>query len=118
MPWFLLVFEVVNRSAECMLPGVSLNRSEQQIFNYIEANREERQYWQNKVRGYRTTALLEGDIVVTVERELWRYFVERSAVVSSLKPHAGTEVQRVSMKNLAEYILRLWAPPIPKRKAT
>jgi hypothetical protein len=55
---------------------------------------------------------------VELERELWRYFKERSQVVSSFREAAAHQgSQRVSLRNLAELWLRLWAPPKPKPKA-
>ena len=52
-----------------------------------------------------------------LDAELWRYYQERSAVVPVFRDamlHEGT--QRISMKNLAELVLRLWLEPRPKKK--
>lgn len=97
---------------------MSLNRSEQQLFEYIEANRDERHFWEYKVREFAAKAPEKSEAVVLIERELWRYFVERSAVVPRFKEAAAREgLRRVSLKNLAEYVLRMWAPPRPVRRA-
>jgi len=91
---------------------VSLNRSEQQLFEYIEGNREERQFWENKVREFDTKLRERAAAAGAIESELWRYFVERSAVVPKFKQAAEREgLRRISLLNLAEYLLRIWAPP-------
>jgi len=91
---------------------VSLNRSEQQLFEYIEANREERQFWEQKVRGFDAKLPDRAAAARAIESELWRYYIERSAVVPRFKQAAEREgLRRISLLNLAEYLLRRWAPP-------
>ena len=52
-----------------------------------------------------------------LEEELWAYVVERSAVVNPFRDVAQSEgLPRTSMRNLAEYILRLWTVPRKKPK--
>ena len=96
---------------------MSLNRSEQVLFDYVSQHPEERHFWQHKVR---TIVARVGDIPVSVtqlDAELWRYFVERSSVVKSLALIAQPSgSKRISMKNLAEYMIRLWTEPKPKKK--
>lgn len=91
--------------------SVSLNRCEQLLFEYVERSPEERQYWLHKVR---ILAELYPSAHVAAERleaELWRYFVERAPVVASLREFTKSEGKaRTSMRNLAEYLLRLWGP--------
>jgi len=97
---------------------VSLNRSEQQLFEYIQANRDERHFWEYKVREFDAKCPEKSEAVRLIERELGRYFVERSGVVRSFKEVAAREGLRpVSLKNLAEYVLRMWAPPRPVKRA-
>lgn len=95
---------------------VSLNRYEQELFNYAEKHPEERQYWMHKVR---SMGQLWSDPHLTAERlekDLWRYFLERAAVVPELKDFVRYQgVNRTSMRNLAEYFLRMWGPPRPKK---
>lgn len=97
---------------------MSLNQQEQMVFDYVQSHREERQYWEEKVR---KTSAAERDSHVAVrqlEIELWRYFEERSAVASPFKEAArGQALRRTSMKNLAEHFIRLWTPPRPKKPA-
>jgi len=96
---------------------MSLNRSEQMIFDYLQRHVEERQYWQEKVRA---EARRSPDDHVAADRlqvELWRYYVERSAVVAPFREVAQREgLPRTSMRNLAEYLIRLWTAPRPKPK--
>jgi hypothetical protein len=91
---------------------VSLNRSEQQLFEYIEANRDERQFWENKVRGLDAKSTDRAVLARLIESELWRYFLERSSVVPTFKEAAAREgLRRMSMLNLAEHLTRKWLPP-------
>ena len=97
--------------------GVSLNRTEQRVFDYILGHPEERQYWLNKVQSIAAT----GDPHVAASRleaELWHYYKERSAVVPGFRDAVAREgLGRTSMKNLAEHFLRLWVAPKPKKPA-
>lgn len=96
---------------------MSLNRYEQSLFDYWERQPDERRHWQAKAlaTGRSTSAGLE--VARALERELWAYFVERSQHVPQLRELNQGGVQRVSLQNLAELILRLWGPlPKPKPK--
>ncbi|MBI5767968.1 MAG: hypothetical protein HZA93_09235 [Verrucomicrobia bacterium] len=96
---------------------MSLNRSEQRIFDYVQKHREEGQYWQDKVRATSRAEVSDQAAVARLEPELWRYYLERSSVVPALMEAARVEgKQRTSMKNLAELLLRLWTEPRPKKK--
>ena len=97
---------------------MSLNRNEQMFSDYVGAHPEEKRFWEEKVRLVAAGAVDGHAAAVELERELGRYFKERSQVVPSFREaaaHHGT--QRVSLRNLAELWLRLWAPPRPKPKA-
>jgi len=98
---------------------VSLNRTEQRLFDYVQRHAEERHYWQTKVQ---SIAAAVGDRHAAASRldaELCYYHRERSGVVPELRDAAVREgLARTSMKNLAEYLLRLWAPPPLKRPTT
>ena len=95
---------------------MSLNRCEQRVFDYLQGHRDEGQFWQEKVR---TTLRATDDIHAAAGRldgELWRYYLERSSVAAPFKEAARLEgLQRTSMKNLAELLLRLWTEPRPKK---
>jgi hypothetical protein len=95
---------------------MSLNSSEQMVFDYLRGHPEERQYWVNKVQKTSGASAGDADAARLLETELWRYFEERSGVVSPFREAARQTggLKRTSMKNLAEYLLRLWVAPRPK----
>jgi hypothetical protein len=97
---------------------MSLNRSEQRVFDYFQSQVDERQFWIGKVQ--KTARELGGKpegAVRVLENDLWSYYVERSAVARPFREAAQIEgLQRTSMKNLAELLLRLWVEPQPKPK--
>ncbi len=95
---------------------MSLNRSEQMVFDYVQAHPDERQYWVDKVQKTSAASVDLHAAAFALESELWRYFEERSAVASPFREEAQRSgVRRISMKNLAEYLLRLWALPRAKK---
>lgn len=95
---------------------VSLNRSEQILFDYLTQHPEERHFWQQKVRDTAQQAADDHAAALRLEAELWAYQVERSGVVEPFRSNAAREgLARTSMRNLAEYLLRLWTAPRPKR---
>lgn len=94
---------------------MSLNRTEQLLFDYVNARSEERQFWKSKVQKIASEAPGAADASLRIDSELWRYFLERSEIVSEFKAAArlyGT--RRTSLRNLAEYLIRLWTEPRPK----
>ena len=96
---------------------MSLNRSEQRIFDYVQSHPEERQFWQGKVRAAAKAERDDFAAAARLEPELWRYYEERSGVVATLRDAARTDGPgRTSMKNLAELLIRLWVEPRPKKK--
>ncbi|MCX6956383.1 MAG: hypothetical protein NTV51_29970 [Verrucomicrobia bacterium] len=98
---------------------MSLNRSEQRIFDYWQGHRGERQFWEDKVRALAKSVPDEHVAAAKLDTELWRYYEERCGVVPAFKDAVRHEgMQRISMKNLAELILRLWLEPRPKKKRT
>lgn len=101
------------------LAAVSLNRSEQRIYDYLQGHPEERQFWQEKVRGAVKNSADDHAAADRLQRDLWAYYVERSAVAEPFREAARREgLQRTSMRNLAEYLIRLWTAPRPKPKRT
>ena len=96
---------------------MSLNRCEQRVFDYLQRHPDERQYWQGKFQRLTKAAANEQIGIEQVEADLWRYYVERSAVVPLFKEAAATEgLARTSMRNLAELLVRLWLEPRPQKK--
>ena len=97
---------------------MSLNRCEQRVFDYLQSHPEERHYWHAKFQSVAKASADDYVVAARLEPELWRYYEERSAVASPFKVAAQHEgVQRTSMKNLAELLIRLWVAPRPKKNA-
>jgi hypothetical protein len=95
---------------------MSLNRFEQRMFDYWAGHRDERQFWQEKVRAAATIAPDWHVAAARLDGELWHYYVERSGVVPGFREASRHEgLRRTSMKNLAELVLRLWMDPKPKK---
>jgi hypothetical protein len=98
---------------------MSLNRHEHALFAYMERHPEEHRHWQAKVaEATRSSPRAAPEIARNLERELWDYLVERCAQVSELRAVCGASPPRLSLFNLAEYLVRVWGPPPkPKRPA-
>lgn len=98
--------------------GMSLNRCEQRIYDYLQSHPEERQHWLGKFQSAAKIFSDGHEVVQRLEPELWRYYEERSRVAEPFKGAARLEgLRRISMKNLAELLLRLWTEPKPQKKA-
>ncbi|HEY4247467.1 MAG TPA: hypothetical protein VGM64_11455 [Lacunisphaera sp.] len=95
---------------------MSLNRYEQIIFNYWQTQPDELQFWKTKVVAASRMVAAPGETARDLERELWDYFAERSQHVALFKELNIDGVRRISLLNLAEYVLRLWGPPPKPRK--
>ncbi len=95
---------------------MNLNRYEQIIFNYWQAQPDELQFWKTKVIAASRMVAAPGETARDLERELWDYFAERSQHVRVFKDLNVGGICRVSLLNLAEYVLRLWGPPPKPRK--
>jgi len=97
---------------------VSLNRSEQMLHDYVLGHKEERQHLQDKVRAIVAASAQSHEAVARIDAELWRYYEERSAVAPVFVAAARAYgLKRTSMKNLAEYLVRLWTDPKPRKPA-
>jgi hypothetical protein len=97
---------------------MSLNKYEQGLFDYLDQNPEERRHWQAKASSAAIQPGEPGVAARDLERELWAYFAERSEHVGSLRQLHDGGIRRVSMQNLSEYLIRLFGPPVPRRKPT
>lgn len=96
---------------------MSLNRCEQRLFDYLQSHKDERQFWEGKVRSFVRESAEDHVAAGRLDAELWRYYVERSAVAEPFKSAACHEgLRRTSMRNLAELLVRLWVEPRPKKK--
>lgn len=95
--------------------GVSLNRYEQAIFEYLQSHPEEGRHWENKVATRAARGELPASLLV---EELWEYVRERSVHTQPFSDWAARGgVQRSSLRNLADYLLRLWGPVAVIRKS-
>lgn len=113
LPGFPFVF----RNQRGNFPAMSLNAAEQMVFDYVQSHPEERHYWVAKVQS--TLVRTNDEHVASAElaQDLWSYFEERSAAASPFRELAARQgVRRTSMRNLAEYLLRLWTEPRPKKR--
>jgi hypothetical protein len=93
---------------------MALNRYEQLIYDHIQSHPEELRHWENKV----LVRARHGNPDATgLADELWEYMRERADHVPGWRAWAGG-IPRSSLRNLAEYLLRLWGPlPAAKRNA-
>ena len=97
---------------------MSLNRNEQMVYDYLHSQPDERRHWETVVKREAGRAGDPHAAAFTVEGELWRYYVERAGVAEPFRSHARREgLARTSMRNLAELLIRLWAPPVKKPPA-
>jgi len=95
---------------------MSLNRYEQLLHDYIESLPEERRYWLDKVREISSGHVRREVAVLSLNADLWDYFEERSRNEPAFSELASLDSGKVSMINLSEYLLRMWAPPKPVKK--
>jgi hypothetical protein len=95
---------------------MSLNRYEQTIFNYLQQQPDELRHWKSKVTALAGLAEAPGKVARGLERELWDYVVERTQCVPLFRELNPEGMPRVSLLNLAEYLLRLWGPPAKVKK--
>lgn len=95
---------------------MSLNRYEQLLFDYIESNDDEKRFWVFRVLETLSSGGRSEELVLDLNSQLWDYFEERARfepVFRDLKFHEGE--RKISMLNLSEYILKIWAP-LPMKK--
>lgn len=110
-------FTVVFYKPRTTLGLVSLNRSEQILYDYMQGKVEERQHLQDKVRAIVSRYQDVHDAVMRIDGELWRYFLERSEVAQPFMDAARAHgLRRTSMKNLAELLVRQWTEPRPRKR--
>lgn len=96
---------------------MSFNRYEQTLCDYIEERAEEKRYWMDQVRELVSRGERRSSTALMLNDRLWEYFQERARHEASLRNLVAYEGPgKVSMLNLSEYWLRMWAPPA-KRKA-
>ena len=92
---------------------MSLNRYEQAFFAYLESHPDEHRHWQAKVA---RLAAQPGRSARSLAEELWDYARERAAHAEPFREWAERGgVPRSSLLNLAEYLLRIWGPPVVRK---
>ncbi len=100
----------------CNVRGMSLNRTERILFDYIGNHVEERQFWQGKVRDLMSGSRDDPASSAALAGELRRYCEERSrvgALPAQVIDDKG--LGRFGYRNLAEYLMRIWGPVRPAR---
>ena len=96
---------------------MSLNRSEDALLRYLRSHPDEQRFWQARVVEIDRRPVSAESRAVELERELRQYAAERAASDPGLGEAIGAG--SVSLRNLAEYLLRAWPPPrSPRRPAT
>lgn len=109
---------VFRRSVRTVSLKMSLNRAEQMTFDYLRGNPDENRHWLEKVKAISARARDPHAAAIELEDALWSYYEERSAVASPFREVAHREgLRRTSLRNLAEYLLRVWAPVKVKPRA-
>lgn len=95
---------------------MSFNRFEQTVFDYWGRNPDELRHWQAKTMEVARRLVDPSAASRALERELWDYFRERAEQVPVFRALKDGTVGRFSLLNLAEYAIRLWGPPPPRKK--
>jgi len=96
---------------------MSLNRYESMLYGYLENHPDEKRYWQGRVRDVAARKMSRDQAARDLDSMFWDYFEERSRHQSPFREVATHEnMQKISMLSLSEYLLRMWAPPPPKKK--
>ncbi|HLP09064.1 MAG TPA: hypothetical protein VK178_12930 [Opitutaceae bacterium] len=93
---------------------MSLNRFEQAVFDYLQSHPDELRHWENKISSRARHGAFGP---AALADELWDYVRERGQHTEPFRGWAERGgVPRSSLLNLAEYLLRIWGPVVPKRK--
>ena len=110
----------LNQSARrCNVRGMSVNRTERALFDYIENHIEERQFWQGKVRELMRESRDDHANSSALAGELGRYFHERGSVGAlPVQVIEGEGLGNIGFRSLAEHLMRIWGPVRPPRTAS
>lgn len=91
--------------------NMSLNHTEETLFEYLRSHAEERHYWEAKVQAAMGKSSDSHAVSTSLALELWQYLEERSRSVPVLCEAGPREPgARISLRNLAEYMMRIWGP--------
>ncbi len=101
---------------------MSLNRTEQTVHDHIVQRPEERRHWQDKVARLSARAADDHGAADAVAAELAAYCRERAGVAAEFRELVGkggaSGPSRLMLRSLAEQLLRQWATPRPKQRAS
>jgi hypothetical protein len=90
---------------------MSLNPTEEMLMGYLQSHAEERHYWEAKVREVMEKSRDDHASSASLAHGLWHYYEERCRWVPALRKAGGKEAgARISMRNLAEHLMRIWGP--------
>lgn len=95
---------------------MSLNRYEQLLYDYIGSWPEEERFWRDRVLEIANGNSRRESAALSLNAELWDYFEERARHETELQQVVSVSRSKLSMLNLAEYLLRMWGPVAPARK--
>ena len=96
---------------------MSLNRYEQLLFDYLESHPDEKRFWESRVLDVSRNGDRREAQVLELNRILWEYFEERARFETEFEAATSFDGSgKISMLNLSEYLLRMWAP-LPKKRA-
>jgi hypothetical protein len=96
-------------------PGaVSLNRCEEAFLHYLRSHPDEHRFWHARVLAAAREPGPADARTAELERALRAYAAERTRSDAAQGDALGAG--RVSLRNLAEYLLRTWPPPPPLKR--
>ena len=88
---------------------MSLNRVEQMLFDYLQRHAEERHFWQAKVHELMQKTENDFAAATALADGLRMYYEERCRVVPLFHEASAREgLRRISLRNLAEHLMRIW----------
>lgn len=96
---------------------MSLNASEQMVFDYLRSHPDEESFWRHKLRQLTADEADEHALSMAVAEALGEYYEERASVLADFRDDRATSGsgRRVSMRNLADHLIRLWTEPRRKQ---
>ena len=98
--------------------SMSLNRVEQMLFDYLQGHAEERHFWQAKVHELMQKTENDFAAATALADGLWTYYEERCRVVPLFHEASAREgLRRISLRNLAEHLMRIWGPIRPAHRS-
>ena len=96
---------------------MSLNHAEEALLTYVQDHADERHHWEDKVRALMEKSPDNHASSASLAFDLWRYYDERSRSVPALREGGPPEQNvRISMRNLAEHMMRNWGPIQVRRR--